>query len=574
MSDGKILGQLRGVRVTTFDGYGRRQVRAILAGLLLATFVASLDQTVVAAAMYRIGESLNGLTAQAWVTTAFLITSTISVPVFGKLSDTHGRRRMFVVAIAVFLAGSALCALASSMVMLAAFRACQGVGAGGIMTLTSAVLGDVVAPRERAKYGGWFVAVYAVASVVGPVTGGALAGQRTLLGVDGWRWIFLLNLPVGVAACVVVTRVLRPGVAGAPRRRRRLDVLGTLTLIAAAVPLLLVASRGQAWGWGGASAVCCYAIGAAGVVGFLLAERRAGDGALLTLRLFRNHGFAVGAGQSLVVNLGMFGVIALLPLYLQLVRGYSPTAAGLLLLPQVAGTLAGSVIAGQFTSRTGRYKLLPVIGSVLLLSGMLLLSRLSAGTPLAYAEAVMVLIGAGSTLYAQTITLSMQNALPQADLGVATSSNTFFRQIGATAGAAVFLSITYGAAGRAIRAGYASVAAPHPGQAEALRLAASGSQAALNDPAFLARLSPVLAWPFRAGFASALDVAFLAAAVVMVAALALALMIRELPLRTTLTTATPAATPAAAPAPSSAVSGAEAPAAPAAGAPARPVQES
>jgi EmrB/QacA subfamily drug resistance transporter len=527
--------------MTTSDGYGRRQVRAVLCGLLLAAFVASLDQTVVSAALYRIGESLNGLTAQAWVTTAFLITSTISVPVFGKLSDARGRRPLFAVAIGVFLAGSALCAAAGSMVVLAAFRAVQGVGAGGILTLTSAVMGDVVAPRERAKYGGWFVAVYAVASVVGPVTGGALAGQRTLLGVAGWRWIFLLNLPVGVAACVVVTRVLR---AGRPlrRRQRRLDLAGTLTLIVAAVPLLLVAQFGQVWGWGGSASVGCYAIGTAGVLGFLLAERRAGDGALLTLRLFRNHGFAVGAGQSLVVNLGMFGAIILLPLYLQLVKGYSPTAAGLLMLPQVAGTLAGSVIAGQVTARTGRYKILPVTGAVLLVAGMALLARLGAGTPLAYAELVMVVIGAGSTLYAQTITLSMQNALPQADLGVATSSNTFFRQIGATAGAAVLLSVTYSAAGRAIASGYGraaasarfrAVALAHPEQADALRLASSGSQAALNDTAFLARLNPVLAAPFRAGFTSALDLAFVIAAGVMAAALALALLIRELPLRTT-----------------------------------------
>jgi EmrB/QacA subfamily drug resistance transporter len=525
--------------LTVSDGYGRRQVLAILSGLLLVTFVASLDQTVVAAAMYRIGESLGGLTAQAWVTTAFLISSTISVPVFGKLSDTHGRKRLFLAAIGVFLAGSVLCAFAGSMAMLAAFRAFQGIGAGGILTLTSAVMGDVVAPRDRAKYGGWFVATYAVASVVGPVTGGALAGQRTLLGVDGWRWIFLLNLPVGLAACVVVSRVLRAG--GQRRRQRRLDLAGTLTLMIAAIPLLLVASRGQAWGWGGAASAVCYAIGTLGIAGFLLAERRAGDGALLTLRLFRNHGFAVGAGQSLVVNIGMFAIIVVLvPLYLQLVKGYSPTAAGLLMLPQVAGTLLGSVIAGQFTSRTGRYKILPVTGSALMLAGMLLLSRLGSGTPLAYAESLTFLIGAGSTLYQQTITLSMQNALPQADLGVATSSNTFFRQIGATAGTAVFLSITYSAAGRAITTAYASaapslraVAARHPGQAGALRLASSGSQSALNNTAFLAHLNPVLAQPFRQGFSSALDIAFLASAVVMAAALGLALLIRELPLRTT-----------------------------------------
>jgi MFS family permease len=374
--------------VTTSDGYGRRQVRAVLAGLMLATFVASLDMTVVAAALYRIGMSLNG---QAWVTTAFMIASTVSVPVYGKLSDTHGRKPLFVIAIAVFLAG------------------------------------------------------------------------------------------------------------------------------------------------------------------FLLAERRAGDSALLTLRLFRNHGFAVGAGQSLVSATGIFASIVLLPLYLQLVRGYSPTEAGLLTLPQVAGTLAFSVLAGQFTSRTGRYKVLPVTGSVLLLAGMLMLWPLTAATPLLYTEIVLFLLGAGSSLYRQTITLSMQNALPQADLGVATSSNTFFFQIGSTAGAAAFLSIAYSTAGGAIRTAYAAAStapafrtavARHPGQAGLLHLAASGSQPALNNTGFLARLSPVLAQPFKQGFTSALDTAFLAAAAVMAAALVLAVAIRELPLRTTIAASAAPAAPA------------------------------
>jgi EmrB/QacA subfamily drug resistance transporter len=536
--------------VTPLDGYGRRQVLAVLSGLMLATFLASLDLTVVAAAMYRIGQSLNGLTAQAWVTTAFLITSTVSIPVYGKLSDTHGRKPLFLAAIAVFLAGSVLCAFATSMPMLAAFRAVAGVGAGGITALTSAVMGDIVPPRERARYGGYFVASYAVASVAGPVTGGALAGQRTLLGVDGWRWIFLINLPVGIAACAVVMRVLRSGQQR--RRQRGSDLAGTVTLMIAAVPLLLVAQRGQVWGWAGPASAACYATGALGIAGFLLAERRAGDRALLTLRLFRNHGFAVGAGQSLVSNIGVFASIVLIPLYLQLVKGYSPTTAGLLTLPQVAGTLAGSVFAGQFTWRTGRYKILPVTGSVLLLAGMLLLWRLTAATPLPYAEVAMVLLGAGSTLYAQTITLSMQNALPQADLGVATSSNSFFRQVGGTVGAAAALSITYSMAGGAIRTAYA-MASPATGfggtafraaavrQPGLLHLASSGGQAALDNTAFLTRLNPVLAQPFREGFTSALDFAFLAAAAVMAAALVLALLIRELPLRTTITT--PSAAP-------------------------------
>jgi hypothetical protein len=247
----------------------------------------------------------------------------------------------------------------------------------------------------------------------------------------------------------------------------------------------------------------------------------------------------------------MFAAIALVPLYLQLVKGYAPSQAGLLTLPQVAGTLAGSVIAGQYTSRTGRYKVLPVTGSVLLLAGMLALWRLTAATPLPYAEAAMLALGAGGSLYAQTITLSMQNALPQADLGVATASNTFFFQVGGTAGTAVFLSVAYSAAGPAIRTAYAAAgaspafraaAAQRPGQGGLLRLAAAGGQPALDNTAFLARLDPVLAQPFRQGFTSALDVAFLVAAAVMAAALALAVSIRELPLRTTVNA--PAAVPA------------------------------
>ncbi|MFJ2398550.1 MDR family MFS transporter [Streptomyces sp. NPDC087843] len=520
-------------------GYTHRQIMVILSGLLLGMFLAALDQTVVSTAIYRIGESLNGLTAQAWVTTAFLITSTIATPMYGKLSDQYGRKPFFLFAIAVFITGSALCTLSTSMYMLAGFRAFQGIGAGGLFSLAFAIIGDIIAPRERAKYQGYFMAVFGTSSVLGPVVGGALAGQNTLLGIDGWRWIFLINVPIGIVALIVVAKVLH---LEHNRREHRIDFAGAITLMVALVPLLIVAEQGRTWGWGSTSSLVCYVIGALGIVGFLFAERRAGEDALLPMRLFRNGVFAVGAAQSTIIGIGMFGGITLLPLYLQLVKGNSPTKAGLLTLPLVLGIMALSVVAGQITSRTGRYKIFPIIGGGLLVIGMLMLWRLTADSGLLYTDLSMFVVGAGLGLNMQTIVLAMQNAVPPRDIGVATSSTTFFRQMGGTAGVAVFLSIVYSVVGGKISdafadargtAAFQAAAQAHPDQVKTLTSASSGSVGTLNDTSFLSHLDPVLAHPFKVGFTNAVTVAFLVGAVVLVGAFILAFFIKEVPLRTT-----------------------------------------
>jgi EmrB/QacA subfamily drug resistance transporter len=517
-------------------GYTHRQILVILSGLLLGMFLAALDQTVVSTAIYKIGESLDGLTAQAWVTTSFLITSTIATPLYGKLSDQYGRKPFFLFAISVFVAGSALCTLSTSMYMLAAFRAFQGIGAGGLFSLALAIIGDIIPPRERAKYQGYFMAVFGTSSVLGPVIGGALAGQDQLLGIDGWRWIFLVNVPIGAAALVVVAKVLH---IKQERRPHKVDVPGALTLMVALVPLLIIAEQGREWHWGSGRALTCYVIGALGIAGFLLAERRAGDEALLPLRLFRNGVFALGSAQSAIIGIGMFGGITLLPLYLQLVKGHSPTKAGLLTLPLVLGIMTLSMVSGIITSRTGRYKVFPVIGCVLLVGGMLMLWRMDADSGLPYVDAAMFVVGAGLGLNFQTIVLAMQNAVPPRDIGVATSSTTFFRQMGGTLGVAVFLSIVYSAVGGKISSAFAEAkgteafqkaAAAHPGQLEQLTHGGAGN---LNDTSFLDSVDPVLGHPYKQGFTEAMNVAFLVGAGVLVIALVLSAMLKEVPLRTT-----------------------------------------
>ncbi len=528
--------------------FTHRQIMVILIGLMSGMFLAALDQTIVATAIRTIADDLDGLSQQAWATTAYLITSTISTPLYGKLSDLYGRRPFFIAAISIFIVGSALCGLADSMYQLAAFRALQGLGAGGLFSLALTIIGDMVPPRERARYQGFFLAVFGTSSVLGPVVGGFFAGQTTILGIDGWRWVFLVNVPIGLVALLMVMRTLH---LPHTRRDHRIDWRGALTLVVALVPLLLVAEQGREWGWTSLWSLGAYAIGAIGVIGFLWAEHRMGEDALLPLRLFRGRTFGVGSILSFVVGMGMFGGLAALPLYLQIVKGYSPTEAGLLLLPMVVGIMIGSIGSGQVIARTGRYRIFPIVGLFLLVAGMLLLSRVTVDTSMVWVDVFAFIFGLGLGFNMQTLVLAVQNAVPPKDMGVATSSATFFRQIGGTLGTAVFLSVLFNRLPESIVSAFTAIAPTPAFQAaikdpavladpankpvlDALADPAAGLSAAggaLNDSSFIDALDPRLARPFLVGFADSISGVFLLGAIVLAVALAIVWFLPEEKLR-------------------------------------------
>ncbi|MDX6326705.1 MAG: hypothetical protein QOK15_3059 [Nocardioidaceae bacterium] len=511
-------------------GFAHRQIVTILSGLMLGMFLAALDQTVVSTAIRTIADDLNGYDLQAWATTAFLITSTIATPLYGKLSDLYGRRPFYLFAIVVFVVGSALCGVAQSMYELAAFRAIQGIGAGGLMSLALAIIADIVAPRERARYQGYFMAVFGSSSVLGPVIGGFLAGQATILGISGWRWIFWVNVPLGLLAFVVVYRVLH---LPHTRREHRIDWPGAIGLIAFLVPLLVVAEQGRSWGWDSSRSVTCYVVAAIGFVGFLAAELAYGEDALVPLRLFRNRTFAVSGLSSIIVGMGMFGGLLLLPQYLQVVHGSSPTKAGLQMIPLVVGIMSGSLISGQTISRTGKYKLFPVTGVVLLTAALLTMSFVvDAHTSVWTLVPLMVMLGLGLGFNFQPVILAVQNAVNPRQIGVATSSVTSFRQLGGTLGTAAFLSVLFNRIPGDISAAVHAAVRANPALADQFqKVAAQGSQ--LNDTSFIQRLPDQLAEPFKVGFATSLDTVFLIAGCVVALAFFVLIFLPGLPLRTT-----------------------------------------
>jgi EmrB/QacA subfamily drug resistance transporter len=533
-------------------GLSHKQILAILSGLLMGMFLAALDQTIVSTAIRTIADDLHGLSVQAWVTTAYLITSTIATPLYGKLSDIYGRKKFFIAAISIFILGSMLCTLATSMYSLAAFRAFQGVGAGGLFTLALAIIGDIVSPRERARYQGYFLAVFGTSSVLGPVIGGFLAGQDSILGVSGWRWVFLVNVPIGVAALFVVSATLKiPHF----RRDHRLDWWGAAFLTLALVPLLTVAEQGRSWGWASGRSLGCFVVGVLSVVGFVFAEWKMGEDALIPLRIFKNRTISLSLISSVVTGAGLFGAVTVLPLYLQIVHGASPTKAGFLMLPFVLGLMSAAVISGQIISKTGRYRTFPIMGAVLMVIGLFLLSRVHYDSPLIVIMAFMLLTGYGLGNTMQPLMLAVQNSVAPRDIGVATASSTFFRQIGGTLGVAVFLSILFSTVGDKIAVALKSAAGTPDFQAAAQNpaiagvkpnsdfLAAMQAQASgksssffsgvLNDSSVIDRLAKPFGDPFKIGFSQSMDTVFLVGACVVLVAVAVLAFLPHVELRDT-----------------------------------------
>lgn len=485
-------------RPLSANGYTHRQILVIFSGLMLGMLLAALDGTIVATALPTIVGELGGIDQLAWVVTAYLLTTTVSTPVYGKLGDLLGRKRLFQVAIAVFTVGSALCGVAGSMGALIAFRAVQGLGAGGLIVLGQAIIADVVTPRERGRYQGYFGACFGASSVAGPLIGGFFTDHLS------WRWVFTVNIPLGILALVVTSAVLP---ASTRRTGARIDYLGA-TLLTGAISLLILLTT-----WGGNEVPWTSPTMAAMVLGvvlltaaFVAVERRVAE-PILPLHLFANRTFTLSVGIALLLGVAMYGVISFLPLFLQTVNGASATDAGLLLVPLMGGLLLASVLAGRSVSRTGRYRRFPIAGGVLLLVGMALLGTLDSSSSRVESGAYMVLVGVGLGLTMQIVVLATQNAVRAADLGVATASINFSRSIGGSVGVAVF--------GALLNARIASsVAGGRVLGGEQLGSLPGGARQAYLD-----------------GFAGAMSGTFAWAVPVAAVGLVLALLVRELPLR-------------------------------------------
>lgn len=484
------------------------RVRLIFGALMLVLLLASLDQTIVSTALPTIVGDLGGLSHLSWVVTAYLLASTVSGPLYGKLGDLYGRKLVLQVAIVLFLIGSALCGQSQNMSELIAFRALQGLGGGGLMVTTMAAVGDIIPPRERGRYQGLFGAVFGVSTVIGPLLGGFFVDSLS------WRWIFYVNLPLGLIALSVIAVAFQPR---SDHVHHRIDYLGAAVLTAGLSAIVLFTSLGgTSYSWGSPLIIALIVTGVVMLVAFPFVEQRAAE-PILPLALFRNRIFVVSSAVGFIIGLALFGAVTFLPLYLQVVKGHSPTVSGLLITPMMAGLLVTSILSGNLISRFGRYRPFPIMGTAIATVGLFLLSRIGINTSTLSVALGMVVLGLGLGMVMQVLVLAVQNAVDFRFLGVATSGSTLFRQVGGSIGVAAF----------------GTIFSSNLSHELASRIPASVHVPTAANPAVVNHLPAAVKEPYITAFAAALQPVFTTAAAVALFAFVLSWLLREIPLRQT-----------------------------------------
>ena len=503
-----------------------RQIMIVLSGLMTGMLLAALDQTIVSTALKRIVEDFNGLDHYTWVVTAYLLTSTASTPLYGKISDLFGRRKVFQFAIVTFLIGSFLAGASQNMTELIATRALQGLGAGGLMALTFVIIGDIIPPRERGRYQGYFGAVWGLSSVAGPLLGGFFSDRASIFGVTGWRWIFYINLPFGIVALIITSVVLHlPKV----RREHTIDYLGAFLMVTSVTSILLAtAYSGPAYGWNDPLTIIYLAAGTILAVLFLLQERRAVE-PILPLDLFQDRVFSTAAAMAFIIGAGMFGAIVMIPLFLQVVQGSTAMDAGLKLIPFMLGILSASIASGKRISKTGHYKKFPIIGTGLMTIGIVLMRHLGIGTSFWELAAYELLIGLGLGLSMQTLVIAVQNSIDFKHMGIATSAHTFFRSLGSAFGVAIFGSVLSSRLTQHLKDGFTNLAQQNPTALVGFDPAKVAQ--VQNNTAVLKTFSPAIRHTVLQSFVNSFADVFLVAAPITVLAFFLGFTLKEIALK-------------------------------------------